>query len=56
MAKVACGDTFISAVDEPVVYETMMDVLDRDIDFLLAEPYPRYNLDRFFEAHNMVAL
>jgi aminoglycoside 3-N-acetyltransferase len=56
MTRVRCGDAFVFAVDEPVVYETLAQILDRDIDFLLAEPYPRDNLDRHFEAHNMVAL
>lgn len=56
MAKLACGDAFISAVDESAAYDTAMDVLDKDINFLLAEPYPRHNLDPFFEAHSMVAL
>lgn len=56
MAKLACGDAFISAVDERPAYETAMQLLSKDVDFLLAEPYPRHNLDPFFEAHNMVAL
>ncbi len=56
MAKIPCGDAFIWAVDEAILYDTLMEILDNDIDFLLEEPYPRDKSDTFFEAHNMVAL
>jgi aminoglycoside 3-N-acetyltransferase len=51
-----CGNGLVHAIDEPAVYETGMEVLGRDIDFLLAEPYPREGLDPRFEVKNMVAL
>jgi aminoglycoside 3-N-acetyltransferase len=56
MSRVACGNGFISAVDEPIVYDTVAQMLDRNIDYFLAEPYPRDQLDRHFQARNMVAL
>jgi aminoglycoside 3-N-acetyltransferase len=56
MLKRACGDSFIYAVDETSVYGTLVEALDEDIDFLLAEPYSREWHDTRFEARNMVAL
>jgi aminoglycoside 3-N-acetyltransferase len=56
MVKERCGDSFVSVVGESEVFQTVMESLDRNIDALLAEPYPRDNLDPFFIPHKMVAL
>jgi aminoglycoside 3-N-acetyltransferase len=56
MKRAPCGDTFLSAVDEPAVFDTLSECLAEDIDYLLEGPHPRGPLDRHFEAHDMVAL
>lgn len=56
MLRAPCGDAFVSVVAEEDVFQAVMDLLDKDIDCLLAEPYPRDALDPFFEPHKMVAL
>lgn len=56
MVRVPCGDGFISAIDEPAVYETLSAILAKDINYLLEVPFAAENPDRHFEARNMVAL
>jgi aminoglycoside 3-N-acetyltransferase len=56
MLKAPCGNSFVYTVDERFVYETLSEILHNDIDYLLAEPYPRDQLEPCFEVHDMVAL
>ena len=56
MKKETCGDTTIAVIDEPTAYEAISSRIKEDIDYLLAEPYPRNGLDRTFAVKNMVAL
>lgn len=56
MHKVPCGDSFLSTIEESIAYETTAALLDENIDFFLAQPHPRDNLDDTFEVENMVAL
>jgi aminoglycoside 3-N-acetyltransferase len=56
MKKETCGDTTIASIDEKTAYESISSKIKEDIDYLLAEPYPRDSLDRKFAIENMVAL
>jgi aminoglycoside 3-N-acetyltransferase len=56
LRKVACGDSFIAAIDERAVYDGVAERLCDDIDYFLATPYPRDRLDTTFQARDMIAL
>ncbi|MEN6431738.1 MAG: AAC(3) family N-acetyltransferase [Smithella sp.] len=56
MKKEICGDTTISSIDELTAYEAISSRIKEDIDYLLAQPYPRNGLDKSFAVKNMVAL
>jgi aminoglycoside 3-N-acetyltransferase len=51
-----CGDGHVCAVSEAAAFHCASEMLERDVDFFLAEPYPRATLDDTFTPRDMVAL
>lgn len=56
LQKIGCGDSFISAIDEPIAYNTVVEFLHADNNVFIRHPFKRTEVNEEFHVTDMVAL